>query len=131
MRFQLRAEWLAGEDAAKAARGLESFNAANEADSRWAAETKLRLATRLAAAGQNDQALTFVAALVRDPVPRHAGFELVAGLITATGDDKKILAYLKSETRLKPEDRVALLRGMAGALKEKPVAAPEEASETQ
>jgi hypothetical protein len=129
--FQLRAESLAGKDAAKAARGLESFSAANEADSRWAAETKLRLATRLAAAGQKDQALTFVASLVRDPVPRHTGFELVAGLITATGDDKRILTYLKNETRLKPEDRVALLRGMTGALKEKPGAIPEEASEPQ
>jgi hypothetical protein len=126
MRFQLMAESLVEGNPDKAARGLDSFKASNEADSRWAAETKLRLATRLAASGQKDQALTFVASLKSDPVPRHAGFELVAGLITAGGDDKSILAYLKNEPGLKPEDRVALLRGFTGALKAKPEADPKD-----
>ena len=119
--FQLKADSLAASEPVSAARGLESFDDPRngEADSRWSAETKLRLATRLAAAGKYTEALTFVKSLDGDPIPRHAGFELVAGLITSRGDRKTILAFIEAERKLKPEDRVALLRGFTGALSSK------------
>jgi hypothetical protein len=133
--YQLKADSLAAPEPASAARGLESFdNPRNgEADSRWSSETKLRIATRLAAAGLNTEALTFVKSLAGDPIPRHAGFELVAGLITSRGDRKTILAFIEAERKLKPEDRVALLRGFTGALSSTSEVAPEEgaAAKTQ
>ena len=118
MTYQVRSNSLAaGESPEAAAILLDGFNPArNESDSRWLAEQKMRLASRLATEGKKVAALNYAARLVRDPVPRHVAFELVAGQITAGGDRTTVPAFIKS-SRLKPEDRVALRRGFVGALK--------------
>lgn len=128
MWFQLMAGSLAATDPKKAAIGLDKFRARSEADSSWTVEMKLRLATRLAASGEIDKAFVFVESISRDPVPRHAGFEFIAGQITSSGDRKAVPARIKS-ARLKPEDRVALRRGFVAALKPDPPPAVTE-SET-
>lgn len=130
MTYQLRCTLLAESGkASSAANLLRKFSPANEADSRWAFEIRLRLATRLAADHSAKDALEFVQAISEDnPIPRQAAFQLIASQITSGGDRKTIPAFLET-ARLRPEDRVALLRGFVGALKPDPVA-PEKEAET-
>lgn len=127
MTYQLLSEIRsAGEKPASAATLLDKFSPGNEADSRWAFEMRLRLATRLVAERTPEDALAFVAAISEDnPIPRQAAFEFVASQITSSGDRKTVPSFIET-ARLRPEDRVALLRGFVGALKPDPVAPVEE-----
>lgn len=130
MTYQLRSEILsAGDNPASAASLLDRFSPGNEADSRWAFEMRLRLATRLTGERSAKDALAFVSGISEDsPIPRQAAFELVALQIAHSGDRKTVPSLLET-ARLRPEDRVALLRGFLGALQPDPVPAPEKPAE--
>ena len=127
MTYQLRSEILsAGENPGAAANLLDKFAHGNEADSRWAFEMRLRLATRLTGDRSAKDALAFVSGISEDsPIPRQAAFEFVASQIAHSGDRKTVPSLLET-ARLRPEARVALLRGFLGALQPDPVAPAEE-----
>ena len=127
MTYQLRSELLAaGEKPASAASLLDRFSPGNEADSRWVFEMRLRLATRLVGERSAKDALAFVSGISEDsPIPRQAAFEFVASQIAFSGDRKTVPSFIET-ARLRPEDRVALLRGFLGALQPDPVAPVEE-----
>lgn len=102
-----------------AARRLEAFAAANreDRDQRFQQETALQLASRLVSSGQIAQAITFAQAFEKSPQLREEMFQTIGAEATTLGQPMSVLVPARGE-ELAPPERIALLRGLVGAVHE-------------
>ncbi|MBI1312772.1 hypothetical protein GC176_15890 [bacterium] len=111
------AENVASGDVSKAAAVLEGFARAHREDNdqRFQQETALKLVSQLVAAGKPDQAIAFTEAFKNAPQLREEMFQVIGAETTARGNALAAMVPARGE-ELAPPERIALLRGLVGAL---------------
>ncbi|MHC4877271.1 MAG: hypothetical protein ACYTGL_12310 [Planctomycetota bacterium] len=116
---KVAADAIAKGDASRAARALENFAARNreDRDQRFRQETALRLASELVAAGKSDLAVAFSGALKDSPQLQEEIFRVIGAESTARGNALAAIVPARGE-ELTPPERIALLRGIVGAVQE-------------
>jgi hypothetical protein len=113
------AQNIASGDLKNAATILERFAATNreDRDQRFQQETALKLASELASLGNADQAVMFARGFQKSPQLVEEMLQTIGAEATTAGKPLAVMVPARAE-ELAPPERIALLRGLVGAVQE-------------